>query len=38
MDAIIRYFRSLLLIELWQGLGVTLRYFFKPKFTINYPD
>jgi len=38
MDAIIRYFRSLLLIELWQGLGVTLRYFFKPKFTINYPE
>jgi len=38
MDAIIRYFRSLLLIELWQGLGVTLRYFFRPKFTINYPE
>jgi len=38
MDAMIRYFRSLLLIELWQGLGVTLRYFFRPKFTINYPE
>jgi NADH-quinone oxidoreductase subunit I len=38
MDAITRYFRSLLLIELWQGLGVTLRYFFRPKFTINYPE
>ena len=38
MDAITRYFRSLLLIELWMGLGVTLRYYFRPKFTINYPE
>ncbi len=38
MDAIRRYFKSLLLLELMQGLGVTLRYFFRPKFTINYPD
>jgi len=38
MDAITRYFRSLLLLELWQGLSVTLRYFFRPKFTINYPE
>ena len=38
MDAITRYLRSLLLIELWMGLGVTLRYFFRPKFTINYPE
>jgi NADH-quinone oxidoreductase subunit I len=38
MDAMTRYLRSLLLIELWQGLGVTLRYFFRPKFTINYPE
>ncbi len=38
MDAVRRYFKSLLLLELMQGLGVTLRYFFRPKFTINYPD
>ena len=38
MNAVYRYFKSLLLIELWQGLGVTLRYFFRPKFTINYPE
>jgi NADH-quinone oxidoreductase subunit I len=38
MNTIFRYLKSLLLIELWQGLGVTLRYYFRPKFTINYPD
>jgi len=38
MNAVIRYLRSLMLIELFQGLGVTLRYFFKPKFTIRYPE
>src|SRR5210317_552974 len=38
MNAVTRYLRSLLLIELWMGLGVTLRYFFRPKFTINYPE
>ncbi|NNL05562.1 MAG: NADH-quinone oxidoreductase subunit NuoI [Xanthomonadales bacterium] len=38
MNAVSRYFKSLLLLELWQGLGVTLRYFFRPKFTINYPE
>ena len=29
--------RSLLLGELVAGMGLTLRYFFKPKVTINYP-
>ncbi len=29
--------RSFLLVELIAGLGVTLRYMFKPKVTINYP-
>jgi len=38
MNAITRYFKSLLLIELGQGLWVTLKYFFRPKFTINYPE
>jgi NADH-quinone oxidoreductase subunit I len=38
MNPINRYFKSLLLIELGQGLWVTLKYFFRPKFTINYPE
>ncbi len=38
MNSITRYFKSLLLIELGQGLWVTLKYFFRPKFTINYPE
>ena len=29
--------RALLLIELLQGLAMTLRYMFKPKVTLNYP-
>jgi NADH-quinone oxidoreductase subunit I len=38
MKRVIEYFRSLLLIELMRGLGVTIRYFFRPGFTINYPE
>ena len=38
MNPVIRYFKSLMLLELFKGLGVTLRHFFKPKFTINYPE
>ncbi len=30
-------FRSFLLIELVQGLWITLKYFFKKKVTLNYP-
>jgi NADH-quinone oxidoreductase subunit I len=29
--------RALFLSELLAGLGMTLRYFFKPKVTLNYP-
>ena len=29
--------RSFFLIELVKGLALTLRYFFKPKATLNYP-
>src|SRR3546814_12420091 len=29
--------KSLLLTELLSGLGLTLKYFFRPKVTINYP-
>ncbi len=38
MNAISRYFKSLLLLELFGGLRVTMRYFFRPKFTIRYPE
>jgi NADH-quinone oxidoreductase subunit I len=38
MNAITRYLKSLLLLELGQGAAVTLRYFFEPKFTIKYPE
>jgi NADH-quinone oxidoreductase subunit I len=38
MERVARYFRSLMLMELISGLGVTLKYFFKPKFTLRYPE
>lgn len=38
VNSVVRYFKSLMLLELFRGLGLTLRYMFKPKFTINYPD
>ncbi|MGO1072943.1 NADH-quinone oxidoreductase subunit NuoI [Lysobacter sp. CA199] len=37
MTRIVSYFKSLLLIELAQGLGLTLKYLFKPKYTLMYP-
>ena len=30
--------RSFILLELVKGLSLTLRYFFRPKVTINYPN
>ena len=38
MNAVARYLKSLMLLELAGGLGVTLKYFFEPKFTIRYPE
>jgi NADH-quinone oxidoreductase subunit I len=38
MNPVVRYLKSLMLLELFKGLGVTLHYFFQPKFTINYPE
>ncbi len=32
-----RSVRALLLWELISGLALTLKYFFRPKVTINYP-
>ena len=37
MPTLDRTARSLLLSELVSGMALTLRYFFKPKVTINYP-
>src|SRR3546814_16994937 len=37
MSIIDRNLRSLLLSELIEGMSLTLRYFFKPKVTLNYP-
>ena len=32
-----RNFRSIFLTELFSGMVLTLKYFFKPKVTLNYP-
>jgi NADH-quinone oxidoreductase subunit I len=37
MGKVVSYFRSLLLLELLKGLGLTLRYLFRPKYTLMYP-
>ncbi len=38
MKQIIKFFRSLFLLELFKGMGLTGRYLFKKKFTIQYPE
>lgn len=37
MFSLDRTARSFLLVELVKGFALTLKYFFKPKVTINYP-
>ena len=37
MNRVVHYLKSLMLLELASGLGVTLKYFFEPKFTLRYP-
>mgnify|MGYP001355882925 FL=1 len=37
MSAMVNALRSFLLLELARGLLLTLKYFFKPKVTLNYP-
>ena len=37
MTRIVSYFKSLLLLELLQGLALTGKYLFKPKYTLMYP-
>ena len=37
MSKIISYFKSLLMLELFQGLGLTAGYLFKDKYSVMYP-
>ena len=37
MDKIVAYLKSLLLLELFQGMWLTLKYLFRPKYTLMYP-
>ena len=37
MSKIVSYFKSLLLLELAGGLWLTLKYLFRPKYTLMYP-
>lgn len=37
MKNIIAWFKGLLLIELFQGLWLTFKYLFRPKYTLMYP-
>ena len=37
MNKVASYFKSLMLIELFQGMGVTVRYMFSPKYTVRFP-
>ncbi len=37
MSSLITALRSFLLLEIVRGLGLTLKYLFKPKVTLNYP-
>ena len=37
MSKVVHYFKSLMLLELLQGLWLTLKYTFKPKYTLMYP-
>ena len=37
MTALLRSAKSLLLLEFISGMWLTLRYFFRPKVTLNYP-
>jgi NADH-quinone oxidoreductase subunit I len=38
MNTVVNYFRSLFLFELFKGLGLTGRYLFARKVTLQYPE
>ncbi|GAB1407746.1 NADH-quinone oxidoreductase subunit NuoI [Thermomonas brevis] len=37
MSRVANYFKSLLLLEMLRGMGLTLKYLFRPKYTLMYP-
>jgi NADH-quinone oxidoreductase subunit I len=37
MNRVASYLKSLMLLELWAGLGLTFRYLWRPKYTVRYP-
>jgi NADH-quinone oxidoreductase subunit I len=37
MSRVVRYLKSLMLVELFKGLGLTGRYLVRPKYTMRYP-
>ena len=37
MSKVVHYFQSLMLLELVQGMWLTLKYLFRPKYTLMYP-
>ena len=37
MNKVASYFKSLLLLELFSGMWLTLKYLFRPKYTLMYP-
>ena len=38
MTGMVPYFKSLMLTELFEGLWLTTKYFFRPKYTMHYPE
>jgi NADH-quinone oxidoreductase subunit I len=38
MNQVAHWTKSFLLLELLKGLGLTLRYLVRPKFTVRYPE
>ncbi len=37
MKRVVNYFKSLLLLELLAGLGLTFKYLWRPKYTLQFP-
>jgi len=37
MTRVFSYLKSLMLVEFLLGMKLTLKYMFKPKYTVNYP-
>ncbi|MGB8635439.1 MAG: NADH-quinone oxidoreductase subunit NuoI [Rhodanobacteraceae bacterium] len=37
MSKVFAYFKSLMLVELFQGMGLTMRYMVSPKYTMRFP-